>query len=310
MQLSQYISDLLFRYECVIVPNFGAFLTHNISAQINTHTHSFLPPKKQLSFNRQLQTNDGILANHIANIEQISYDNALAKIAKQVTEINNRVNNGEAVILTHVGTLKKSEAKLQFEPSYEVNYLTESFGLSAFNSPQILRESPLEVVLPKEKSPITLTAKKRRTQSIMRYAAITILALGLGGYLGSNAYINQVEQHNIQAEAEANIALENRIQEATFAVSTPLPTSVLDVKNRTEDFHIVAGAFRVKANSERKLRQLKRLGFKARIIGQNRYGLHQVVYDSYPSREEAQQALYTIKRTQDPTAWLLIKTLK
>ena len=310
MQLNQYISDLLFRYECVIVPNFGAFLTHNISAQINTHTHSFLPPKKQISFNGQLQSNDGVLANHVANLEQISYDNALAKIAKQVAEINNRIDNGEAVILTRIGTLKKSEGKLQFQPSYEVNYLTESFGLSSFNSPEILRESPSKVVSPKEKSPIPLTAKKRRAQSIMRYAAIAILALGLGGYLGSNAYINQIEQHNIQAEAEANITLENRIQEATFAVSTPLPTIVLDLKNRSEDFHIVAGAFRIKANSERKLRQLKRLGFEARIIGQNRYGLHQVVYDSYSSREEAQRALYTIKRTQDPTAWLLIKSLK
>lgn len=310
MQLNQYISDLLFRYECVIVPNFGAFLAHNISAKIDTHTHSFLPPKKRLSFNVQLQTNDGVLANHIANLEQISYDNALAKIAKQVAEINNRIDNGEAIVLTLIGTLKKSGGKLQFEPSYEVNYLTESFGLSSFNSPEILRDSPLKVASPKEKLPSPLTVKKRRAQSIMRYAAITILALGLGGYLGSNAYINQIEQHNIQAEAEANIALENRIQEATFAVSTPLPAIVLDIKSRAEDFHIVAGAFRVKANSERKLRQLKRLGFKARIIGQNRYGLHQVVYDSYSSRDEAQRALYTIKRTQDPTAWLLIKTLK
>ncbi|MEC8884654.1 MAG: SPOR domain-containing protein, partial [Bacteroidota bacterium] len=32
MHFSNYISDLLYRYECVIVPGFGAFLAHRVSA--------------------------------------------------------------------------------------------------------------------------------------------------------------------------------------------------------------------------------------------------------------------------------------
>ena len=127
--------------------------------------------------------------------------------------------------------------------------------------------------------------------------------------MGSGAYLQYVEKENIIAQEKARIALDNQIQEATFLVNAPLPAITIDVQKPSGNFHIVAGAFRVKANSERKLRQLKRLGFNAQIIGQNSFGLHQVVFESHQDRLVAEQALYKIKRTQDPTAWLLIKSV-
>ncbi len=310
MQLNQYISDLLYRYDCVVVPNFGAFLSHSVSAQINQEINAFYPPKKRLSFNVKLQSNDGVLANHIADVEQITYDNALAKIAKHVSDINTRLEQNKAVELGCIGVLSLIDGKLIFEPSNEINYLTESFGLAQFISPEIAREKHLKVVESlEEKAPIALSARKRKTSTVLKYAAVAVLALGLGGYLGSNAYMQQIEQQNILAQEEANVALSQKIQEATFVVSTPLPAITLEVENFVGKYHIVAGAFRIEANCDRKLRQLKRLGFNARKIGQNRYGLHQVVYDSYQNRQDAQRALFSIKRTQDPAAWLLIKTL-
>ena len=70
MQITTYINDLLYRYECVIIPGFGALLTQYHSARIDSDTHVLFPPSKTLSFNRQLQTNDGLLANHIASVEK------------------------------------------------------------------------------------------------------------------------------------------------------------------------------------------------------------------------------------------------
>ena len=35
MQLETYISDLLYRYDCVTVPEFGAFLTQRKSAEVH-----------------------------------------------------------------------------------------------------------------------------------------------------------------------------------------------------------------------------------------------------------------------------------
>ncbi|GAK96147.1 hypothetical protein JCM19294_2929 [Nonlabens tegetincola] len=46
MQLVAYISDLLYRHDCVVVPEFGAFLTRRVSAQYFESSNSFYPPKK------------------------------------------------------------------------------------------------------------------------------------------------------------------------------------------------------------------------------------------------------------------------
>lgn len=311
MQLSQYISTLLYRYECVVVPGFGAFLTHKVSAEIDAQAQVFYPPKKRLSFNEQLQSNDGVLANYIATSEKVSYENALAKIAKQVAEIQQALKKNETVSLKYVGDLsRRKTGALEFEPSYHLNYMTAAFGLSQFVSPEVKRDLPLKVVGAKEKeTTLILASRKSRTNTVIKYAAVAVIMLGLGGFMLSNAYIQHIEKENIVAQEKARIALDNQIQEATFLVNTPLPAITIDIEKPSGSFHIVAGAFRVKANSERKLRQLKRLGFNARVIGQNRYGLHQVVFESYKERRAAERALYNIKRTQDPAAWLLIKTI-
>ena len=77
MMVANYISDLLYRYECVVLPSFGAFLTQKFSAEIDTDTNLFLAPRKTISFNEQLKQNDGLLANHILTVEQLSYADAL-----------------------------------------------------------------------------------------------------------------------------------------------------------------------------------------------------------------------------------------
>ena len=311
MQLSQYISTLLYRYECVVVPGFGAFLTHKVSAEIDAQAQVFYPPKKRLSFNEQLQSNDGVLANYIATSEKVSYENALAKIAKQVAEIQQSLKQNETVSLKYVGDLsRRKTGALEFEPSYHLNYMTAAFGLSQFVSPEVKRDFPFKVVGDKEKEKtLILASRKRLKNAVIKYAAVAVILFGLGGFMVSNAYMQHIEKENIVAQEKARVALDNQIQEATFLVNTPLPAITIDIEKPSGSFHIVAGAFRVKANSERKLRQLKRLGFNARVIGQNHYGLHQVVFESYKERRAAERALYNIKRTQDPAAWLLIKTI-
>jgi hypothetical protein len=81
MILANYISDLLYRYECVIIPNFGGFVTNNIGAKINESNHTFYPPSKQITFNSHLNVSDGLLVNYIASSENISFEKASGTIA-------------------------------------------------------------------------------------------------------------------------------------------------------------------------------------------------------------------------------------
>jgi len=312
MQLSQYIGDLLYRYECVTLPNFGAFLSHPISARINEATSDFYPPQKQLSFNAQLQSNDGLLASYISDVENISFESATRKIEQQVSQLKSRLEKGDTVEFKHIGELTASEeGKILFVPADSLNYMTESFGLASFVSPSVERQAHQTVVQKLEATgAIALTPKRRKSAVYMKYAAIAVLALGLGGsIIGSNLYLSQIEQQNNVALSTANATLDTKIQEATFVIDNPLPAIMVSLKKQSGDFHIVAGAFRVKENSEKKLQQLKALGYSARLIGVNRYGLHQVVYESFETRKDAEKALFKIRKAENRAAWLLIKNI-
>ncbi|HMC00925.1 MAG TPA: SPOR domain-containing protein [Flavobacteriaceae bacterium] len=317
MQLETYISDLLYRYECVTIPEFGAFLTQRISASITEKSNTFYPPKKVLSFNEQIQKNDGLLAHYIADVEKIPFEIAANKIRKRVKLLKSHLTQGQTLNFTNIGEISlNTEGNILFEPSYHINYLTDSFGLSQFVSPNVNREAYKKEVESIEKVvPIAVTPERRiSTGSItkrpyLKYAAVALIALTLGGFGMSNYYVNQIETHNRIAQEEANQQLEDRIQEATFIIDNPLPTVTLNVTKQVGKYHIIAGAFRIEENSTKKIGQLKALGYNARYIGENKYGLHEVVYSSYEDRIEALIALRQIRQEHNPEAWLLVKEL-
>lgn len=311
MQLETYISDLLYRYECVTVPNFGAFLSQRIPAVVHESTNAFYPPKKQLSFNEQIQTNDGLLARYIADVEKIPFETATEKIENRVKSLKSSLTEGETVSLENIGELKfNNNHKIEFNPSYHLNYLTDAFGLSQLVSPAVTREVYKQEVEAIEKVvPLTITPEKRKEKPYLRYAAAILIALTIGGLVSGNSYIKNIDSQNQIAQEEANTQLETKIQEATFIISSPLPAATLNVSKQYGNYHIVAGAFRMEANCDKKVLQLQEQGFKARKIGVNKYGLHQVAYASFSDRNEAANELKVVRKNNNKDAWLLVKDL-
>jgi nucleoid DNA-binding protein len=312
MQLETYIKDLLYRYECVIVPGFGAFLTHYSSARIDGESYTFYPPSKTVSFNRQLQTNDGLLANYIAAADSCSYETALQRIRSFTAGLSRRLHEGSAITLNGIGDFQlNNEGSVQFSPSATENYYTASFGLTSFVSPEISRQPQTSehAVETADSSPILFTPEKRGTNPFMKYAAVGLIAIALGSLGGMKLYEGNVQKHNFAEKEKADALVENQIQEATFIISDPLPALRISVPKQYGKYHIVAGAFRIEANAHKKLEQLVVKGFTPRLIGKNRYGLHQVIYSSYEDRLEALRELRNIKRTENSDAWLLVKSL-
>lgn len=312
MAVASYIHDLLYRYECVILPGFGAFITQQHSAHIHPGTNEFFPPKKTVSFNRQLVNNDGLLANYIAGAEKVSYDSAIEKINEFVLELKVVLEENRLVNFEHIGSFTLSEAdKLQFEPAVQTNFLKEAFGLGPFTSTAINREIYKKQALDlEEKVPVAFTPERRSsTGRWIKYAAVGLLAIGLSGAAGFNIYSDQVSEHNLAEQEKAVSQLESQIQQATFVIDNPLPAVTLKVSKQTGNYHIVAGAFREAENAAQAVEDLKAQGFKARQIGVNRFGLHQVLSSSHESRRDAINELYRVKKT-NPGAWLLVEELQ
>lgn len=300
MILANYISDLLYRYDCVIVPGFGGFITNRKGASLNKKTHTFNPPTKQISFNSHLNINDGLLANYIASSENVSFEKASSVINDTVIKWKNELQSNSIEIVA-VGVLSLNEKKqIIFEPNHKVNYLSESFGFSAIATTSI--EKNKEIVKPL--IPVAVKEDKKGIPPFIKYAATAAILLTLG-FAGNNAY-----QKNKQKEVLANQekALEKKIQAATFVISNPLPTINLNVAKKTaKPYHVVAGAFQFPKNAEKKVNQLKKLGYDASILGVNKWGLTEVAFSSFSDRNDATNNLYKIQKTVSKDAWLLIK---
>ena len=319
MVLEHYISELLYRYNCVVVPGFGAFLAQKTAARINQDTNTFFAPSKSLAFNGQLISNDGLLVSYVSESEKIPFEAALSAIEERVKWWKYRLKEDASLSLKDIGLLTTNrEGKILFQPASEPNYLTSSFGLSNLNSIPVTREVlKEEVVAIEEKIPFVISPERRESKGIrpyLKYAAILLLAFSTG-VTGYRVYQQQLTNTQV-ARQDAQEYVTKQIQEATFFDIAPLElptvtvnakTDVLPANTTGEMHHIVAGAFRIKANADRKIEALQERGYDAAYFGTNKYGLHVVTYARYSNPKDALVALREIKRTQSQDAWLLSK---
>lgn len=306
MTLANYIGELLYRYECVIVPNFGGFITNNKSATIDSLNRVLSPPYKQITYNSHLKSNDGLLANYIASIDNIPYESALNYIRFEIESWQEKLKSTN-LDLEGIGSFSLINNKLHFEPQKSVNYLTSSYGLSNVIFKKIKRKELIkESVKLEDKAPIVLHEKTKKSPNYLKYAAIFVLGLSLIGFGGKLYRDYQNKQLMVKANEEQGI-LENKIENATFVITKLLPTLNLDLIAEHKKFHLIAGAFRFPENAVRKVNQLKAEGYDARILGINKWNLSVVSFESYSTREEAVKDLMNIQINVEKDAWLLIQ---
>jgi cell division septation protein DedD len=312
MKIELYIAQLLYRYQCVTVPGFGAFLTEIQSAQLIESSNSFFPPKKMISFNAYLKNNDGLLANHIAQSEKTSYEYAVSAIQFEVFSWKKALQENGRFSIKNVGDLcLNADNNLIFTPFDQTNYLTNSFGLAPFVSPVVKREIFEKVVETiEEKEPIVLQPEETRTSSpYLKYAAIFVLGLGLTGSIAYPIYQNQIVNQTVLVETAVQKQVQSKIQEATFFIESPLPAVTLSVKDGKMPYHIMAGAFRKEENAQKIFEKLTSKGFKAKRLAPNKHGLFPVLYGSYATYAEAEKAKSEIQETENEEAWILIESL-
>jgi len=301
MILANSINDLLYRYNCVIIPDFGGFITNKIGASMHETADTFYPPAKQITFNSHLKINDGLLTNYIASSENISFEKAANLVALCVVKWKKEIETNP-IQIGAIGVLNLNEnGQIIFAPNTNVNYLVDSFGLSSVVSEPInSNKGQIKAFIP-----IIKKEDKEGIPTFIKYAATAAILLTLS-FVGTNLY-QQDKQQTIIANQEK--ALNKKIQTATFVISNPLPTIKLNVAKEAtvNHFHVVAGAFQFPINAEKKVKYLKKLGYNASILGVNKWGLTEVAFNSFADRNAATNNLYKIQANVSKDAWLLIK---
>lgn len=322
MPITELLRELLYRYECVTLPQFGAFLTHPVGQAIAGDR--FMPPQRQLSFNGLLITNDGILATHLAAAQECSYEAALRAIEKEVSTWRKRLQT-QVITLEGIGELRLNpEKKIQFQPASGVNFDPAAFGLSTFHRSPIrtkIVEQPkiIPIMSENENNDFMFTPEQEEENTktpIWRYALIGVLTVGLlgAGYYFSDQYVTDQKVKNMEL---AQQKIEQNVQQASFnlgslaAVELNLNADPAALEEEAAmgivepRFSIIAGSYRDYANAERKLSELKSDGFDAAFTELNPEGMHRVAYGRYENKREAINMLYYIRFTLEEEAWYL-----
>lgn len=155
-----HLIELLKDNECVIVPEFGAFISKRHSATIDYANHRFMPPYKELVFNNKLTNNDDLLLNYIMQKENITKDDALVKIQNFVNQSAAILDVNFELEMEGLGKLRKFHDNYIFETQKDVNILGDAFGLTSFNYQPIFRTETYQVI--KEK--IVVEQKQKNTE--------------------------------------------------------------------------------------------------------------------------------------------------
>lgn len=179
MDISVYIQELLWDYECVIIPGFGGILASYRSAEMILAEHTIYPPSKALAFNEYLTKNDGLLIKHISARTGQDYAQVADEVDQWVQKTRKLLANNEEIYLPQIGRFHKDvERNLQFTADEKANYLYASYGLRKVVAEPILRDksdTTIEV-LEAHRPSYTLT----RSNKSWAMAAVILLLLTLG----------------------------------------------------------------------------------------------------------------------------------
>jgi hypothetical protein len=300
MQLAKHISQLLYRYDCVTVPGFGAFLGEPVSARLNETDQVIYPPSKKISFNSQLQSNDGLLANAVAQAEQVSYEQAVRSIHREVVRWKALLHQGESLTLDRLGDLTlNTEKNTVFTPSDKHNHLKASFGLTPISAYKLDRQA---TALPSTTEPLPI-ATASESSGILRYVAAAAVAFVIG-YAGFYSYQDFSQDQLLAQEASLRLEAQNEVQKAVFDLGD-LPVLKINPPVVEQQYHIIGGAFGVPSNAERYVRTLQSNGYAAaQQLSPNKRGLHPVSLGSFTDKKSAIAFLRQVQQGDIKDAWL------
>jgi len=276
MDITAFIRELLFSHDCVIIPGFGGFIGNYTPSRIDKESSTFYPPVKQVSFNRNLNHNDGLLIGKISGSAKIAYGDARNIVEEFSASLRRKLERGEKVTFDNIGSFTNNqEGNVQFEPDRSVNYHLDSYGLDSFQF------FPLEgydvrrrVTRRIDKGPVLHSTMKKvlwRTVVIVPLLAV-LVAIPV---FRPDIFRSKVEKSNLNplaaAEFENNkkavdetvITIPPAVEENTIQ---PVAVTPQPVVGQEYNYCLITGSFKLMENAERQADMLRQDGFIPEIV--------------------------------------------
>lgn len=269
MDIKAFIRELLFGHDCVIIPGFGGFIGNFSPARIDRLSGTFYPPLKRISFNRNLNHNDGLLISRISQSTGLNYGDARSVVEKFAEELKGRLARGEKVVFDHIGTfVNNHENNVQFEPEANINYHPGSFGLESFQCMPVADYNVRKRITRHiDKGPVGYSPARR---NLWRAAVlIPILALLVAVPLKTDLFKSRMETTSLNPLVTAEFENNRKALEEAAVINVPSgtaepePEARVSVPEPVEErlYSIITGSFKSEENALSHMDSLKEDGF-------------------------------------------------
>ena len=318
IQLEKHIEILLLENDCVIVPDFGGFMAHHLSARYEESEGIFLPPLRTLGFNPQLRLNDSLLAQSYVETYDISYPEALRRIAAEVEELKQLLAEKGQYEFNDLGTISlTADGRYEFTPC-EAGILTPSlYGLSSFEMNKLGQSKAVDG----ESVAETIPMNRRKDGIFIKYSTIRNVAAACIAALVIALFPTQSNDSKFSvANSQFNTELLKRIMPKDITTGTPEQIATAVEEKSTEkqvekeamkigpSYTIVLACQVGKKNAADFVERLHQKGFEEARVVENGKDVR-VVYGNFSTETEAYNALRPLRqKTSDFAEGWVMKT--
>ncbi len=119
INLTEHIAYLISRHDCVIMPGLGALISRRVPAHFDSVRSTYLPPRRELTFNATINVTDGLLASSVSRKERIPYVKAAEAVEMEMDSLRHQLDLDGELIIPRIGRFSRaaSGATPLFEPA-------------------------------------------------------------------------------------------------------------------------------------------------------------------------------------------------
>jgi hypothetical protein len=320
MRLENFVLELLYHHDCVVVPQWGGLVANYRAARLNAVSHVISPPSKHIGFNRNLVIDDGLLAHHVGLVLGIAHADAARIVAQYVGDLRSELQANGRVVWEKIGVFyNDAQGALQFMPQDQENFLLSSYGLHPIQLKALRHEQPIEAptIAPSEKQAASRFNWKYAAAAVVPFLTVAGLLWTMQqqpegdlNWASLNPFASHTKQSTyvLSTQPEATwintpIEQEEILRIGQERSETPVKTAPVKSVPAKGGYAVIGGAFKVKDNAEKFVKQLRETGFDAKIVGRSG-AVTLVAYGVYSTRTEASNALANLRSTDGKSAWI------
>ena len=199
----EHIEYLLTRHDCVVIPDWGAFIANYDAARFDS-SHSVMErPCRIISFNNGLTHNDGLLAHSLMRREGMDYKQTMRLIADSVASFRKQLTDKREVYMGRLGYFRSNrDRSVEFVSLYPVNSNDQFYRLASLNI-NTVDALERETATVDNLSPVVTVHRGLLSRKAAQIAASIVALIGMSIMLTTPIIVDKSQQASMALEVKA-----------------------------------------------------------------------------------------------------------